>query len=78
MDFQMWLDADDIIPESELKKLIKQKQLAPDVDMVQWAPHTFDENSVRFNLDAKGAGQQKIPLKTVRTIHFAATFYTAT
>jgi glycosyltransferase involved in cell wall biosynthesis len=48
MDFQMWLDADDIIPESELKKLIKLKnELAPDVDMVAMKYHThFDENGV--------------------------------
>ena len=35
MDYQMWLDADDIFPEESLEKLIKLKDvLDPDVDIV--------------------------------------------
>lgn len=46
MDFQMWLDADDVIPEEELKKLLKLKEtLDPNYDIVvmKYITH-FDEN----------------------------------
>jgi glycosyltransferase involved in cell wall biosynthesis len=44
MDYQMWLDADDILPPEELKKLIAlKKELDPSVDMVSMKYHTaFD------------------------------------
>lgn len=45
-DYQLWLDADDVLPEEELQKLIDlKKTLSPDVDMVTMKYHThFDED----------------------------------
>lgn len=44
MDYQMWLDADDILPEAEKQKLLElKKTLDPSVDMVSMKYHTsFD------------------------------------
>jgi glycosyltransferase involved in cell wall biosynthesis len=44
MDYQMWLDADDVIPEDQLEKFIKLKEeLKPDADMVAMKYYThFD------------------------------------
>ena len=45
MDYQMWLDADDVLPESQLEKLLLLKNtLAPDIDIVtmKYLTH-FDE-----------------------------------
>ena len=45
MDYQMWLDADDVFPEDSRKKLLVLKETLPqDVDMVTMRYHThFDE-----------------------------------
>lgn len=44
MDYQMWLDADDVLPQAECSKLIALKnELPPGVDMVTMKYHThFD------------------------------------
>lgn len=46
MDYQMWLDADDVLPASEREKLLRLKQTLPDdTDIVTMKYHThFDEN----------------------------------
>lgn len=46
MDYQMWLDADDVLPPEELEKLLELKRLMPaDIDMVTMKYYThFDEN----------------------------------
>lgn len=46
MDYQMWLDADDVLPDEEREKLLELKEsLDPDVDMVTMKYHTnFDKN----------------------------------
>ena len=48
MDYQMWLDADDVMPAKELEKLLKLKQtLDPAVEMVTMRYNThFDENGI--------------------------------
>lgn len=48
MDYQMWLDADDVMPEGERDKLIALKETLPrEVDMVTMKYHThFDENGL--------------------------------
>lgn len=45
MDYCMWMDADDILPESEKSKFLQLKQsLSPDTDIVMMRYHTsFDE-----------------------------------
>ena len=45
MDYCMWMDADDILPESEKSKFLQLKQsLSPDTDIVMMKYHTsFDE-----------------------------------
>lgn len=45
-DYQLWLDADDVLPEEEAKKFIDlKKTLSPDIDMVTMKYHThFDED----------------------------------
>lgn len=45
MDYCMWMDADDILEETEKRKFMQLKQsLAPDIDMVMMKYHTsFDE-----------------------------------
>jgi glycosyltransferase involved in cell wall biosynthesis len=48
MDYQMWLDADDVLPEPELKKLLELKNtLDPETDIVtmKYITH-FDEHGV--------------------------------
>lgn len=46
MDYQLWLDADDVLPQSEHAAFLQLKNtLSPDVDMVTMAYHThFDKN----------------------------------
>lgn len=46
MDYWMWLDADDVLPESEQKKLLKLKEeLEPDMDVVMMRYQTgFDKD----------------------------------
>lgn len=46
MDYWMWLDADDVVPESEQKKLLKLKEeLEPDTDVVMMRYQTgFDKD----------------------------------
>lgn len=45
-DYQLWLDADDVLPEEEAKKFIDlKKTLSTDIDMVTMKYHThFDED----------------------------------
>jgi len=45
MDYQLWLDADDVVPPAQLEKLIALKSaMPPDTDMVTMKYHThFDE-----------------------------------
>ena len=46
MDYWMWLDADDVLPETEQKKLLRLKEeLDPDTDVVMMKYQTgFDQN----------------------------------
>jgi glycosyltransferase involved in cell wall biosynthesis len=55
-DYRMWLDADDVIPESELNKLIELKKiLDPAVDIVTMSYYThFDANDVPINISTRG------------------------
>lgn len=52
MDYCMWLDADDVITESNLKKLLKLKETlnpATDVIMMNYASGTDDRERIRFS-----------------------------
>ena len=68
MDYQMWLDADDVFPKESLEKLLELKAtLNPDVDMVtmKYITH-FDEkgkpilSSLRERLVKRGMGYRWI------------------
>lgn len=51
MDYQMWLDADDVMDSEELEKLIAlKKTLKPDVDMVTMRYHTHFDSMGRPTL----------------------------
>ena len=55
MDYQMWLDADDVLPEEEAKKLLSLKEtLNPAFDMVamKYITH-FDENGVPIHASTR-------------------------
>ncbi len=55
MDYQMWLDADDVLPKEEAEKLLKLKEtLDPETDMVamKYITH-FDENGVPMHLSTR-------------------------
>lgn len=56
MDYQMWLDADDIMPEEEAVKLTALKeQLDPDVDIVTMKYFThFDGQGNPVNISTRG------------------------
>lgn len=56
MDYQMWLDADDVIPEKELKKLLALKEeLEPGVDIVTMKYYThFDAQGNPVNISTRG------------------------
>lgn len=46
MDYQMWIDADDILPEDQLKPFVDlKKSLTPDIDMVTMKYHTSLDES---------------------------------
>ncbi len=55
-DFQMWLDADDVFPEEELKKLIELKKVIDtDIDMVTMKYYThFDAQGNPLNISTRG------------------------
>lgn len=66
MDYQMWLDADDVLPPAEREKLLRLKQTLPDdTDIVTMKYHThFDGNgspvftSTRERLTKRSRGYQ--------------------
>ncbi len=55
MDYQMWLDADDVLPPEEAEKLLRLKEtLDPNIDMVamKYITH-FDENGVPVHISTR-------------------------
>ncbi len=55
-DYQMWLDADDIFPSEELKKLLElKKRLTSDIDIVTMKYYThFDPQGMPINISTRG------------------------
>jgi glycosyltransferase involved in cell wall biosynthesis len=72
MDYQMWLDADDVIPPEELTKLIALKnELDPGVNMVSMKYHTaFDDQGHPLLTSTRGRlTRRKLGIKWEDPIH---------
>ena len=72
MDYQMWLDADDVFPKRQLKKLLQLKSIiTPEIDIVtmKYLTHFDDQNNPVFTSTRERLTKREKGYKWIDPVH---------